>query len=201
MIKSCFKGNSELKTYLIAYYGLLYYEEETFFGDGAVNGFQNFKYIEAHCVEEAKNLYRALSIDYLDIHNPNEDLDCLGVYTEECGEPQVCYLSFKDRPKEYQRRIHHIGGKIQDIFSITNKQWQAINNLSKATNSKFTGITKKEASEFISNKVKEVSEWKKAYLERKFNREYNSDRYFYYDGQEDDENDFCISWLDLCGDM
>ena len=205
MIKDCFKGGAELKAYLIAYHGLLYYEEECFFGDGAVYGYCNYEYIEAHCVEEAKNLYRALTLqqDYVDSDEcVIKNVDCLGVYTEECGEPQFAYLAFEDRPREYQRRVHHIGDRVQDLFAITDKQWEAIEHLSKATKSKFTGITKREASEFISKKVKEVSEWKKAHAGRRnysYKNRYNRGRY--YDGQEEDANDCCISWLDLCGDM
>ena len=179
-----------------------------------LNGFGNVNddivsvvasYIEAHCVEEAKNLYRALTLqqDYVDSDEcVIKNVDCLGVYTEECGEPQFAYLAFEDRPREYQRRVHHIGDRVQDLFAITDKQWEAIEHLSKATKSKFTGITKREASEFISKKVKEVSEWKKAHAGRRnysYKNRYNRGRY--YDGQEEDANDCCISWLDLCGDM
>lgn len=169
MIKDCFKGSAKLKAYLIAYHGLMYYEEECFFGDGAVYGYCNHQYIEACCVEEAKNLYRALTLQcgFVDPDEVTiENIDCLGIYTEECGEPQFAYIAFEDRPKEYQRSIHHVGDRVQSIFAITEKQWKAIDNLSEATKSKFLGITKRDASEFISKKTKEVSQYKKTYCVR-----------------------------------
>ena len=205
MIKDCFKGNPELKAYIIATHGLLYYEEECFFGSGAVYGYCDYQIIEAYCVEEAKNLYRALNLkeEYVKSEECSiKYVHCLGIYTEECGEPLFPYLTFEERPTEYKRRVHHIGDKVQDLFAITDKQWEAIEHLSEATKSKFLGITKREASEFISKKVKEVSEWKKAHSGRRnYNYGYKHNRGRYYDGQEEDMNDCCISWLDLCGDM
>lgn len=205
MIKDCFKGGAELKAYLIAYHGLLYYEEECFFGDGAVYGYCNHQYIEAYCVEEAKNLYRALTLqqEYVDSDEcPINNIDCLGIYSErECGEPQFSYLAFEDRPIEYQRRVHHVGDRVQDLFAITDKQWEAIEHLSEVTKSKFLGITKREASEFISKKVEEVSEWKKAHSRRKSYQRTHSRPRYNPDDQADWENDCAISWLDLCGDM
>lgn len=206
MIKDCFKGNAELKAYIIASHGLLYYEEECFFGDGAVYGYVDYQIIEAYCVEEAKNLYRALALkeEYVKSEECSiENVYCLGIYTEECGEPLFPYLAFEERPIEYRRRIHHIGDKVQDLFAITKKQWEAIEHLSEATRSKFLGITKREASEFISKKIKEVAEWKKTHPQRKYNYNYNRNRGYRYnpDDKADWDNDCCISWLDLCGDM
>lgn len=140
--------------YTIALYGHLYYEEESFFGDGSVHGYSGIQCIEARCSEEAKNVYRIVN----EVDCEEYSVNLLGIATPEVLE-NICSLSFKDRPKSLQKPIYH-SGDLDSYFRITDKQWVAISHLSKATGDVFNGLTKIDASSFISSCSEKVRKYK-----------------------------------------